>query len=216
MGLRMLACWDCGFECRRGHGCLSHVNVLCCQVEISATGREFVQMSPTECVFVSLSVFAKPQKCGGLDLLQLQSYEKKSKGSGVYVIKNTACLHCDYLNASSDCENKGCCKNHPEYVNSLCAENVLCLWFRASLIYINNCPTRRDTKQSIILQVHSTFFDVLLTAHLSKFILVINQLDAQNLFYNKFISCLYMFRAPCAHRQEVKNCIIQPVVSSHL
>ena len=36
------------------------------------------------------------------------------------------------------------------------------------------------------------------------FILVINQLDAQNLFFNKFISCLYMFRAPCAHRQEVK------------
>ena len=36
------------------------------------------------------------------------------------------------------------------------------------------------------------------------FILVINQLDAQNLFYNKFISCLHMFRAPCAHRQEVK------------
>jgi len=27
------------------------------------------------------------------------------------------------------------------------------------------------------------------------FILVINQRDAQNLFYNKFISCLYMFRA---------------------
>ena len=36
------------------------------------------------------------------------------------------------------------------------------------------------------------------------FILVINQLDAQNLFCNKFISCLYMFRAPCARRQEVK------------
>ena len=48
------------------------------------------------------------------------------------------------------------------------------------------------------------------------FILVINQLAAQNLFYNKFTSCLHMFRAPCAHRQEVKNCIIQPVVSSHL
>ena len=29
-------------------------------------------------------------------------------------------------------------------------------------------------------------------------------IDALNLFYNKFISCLYMFRAPCAHRQEVK------------
>ena len=47
-------------------------------------------------------------------------------------------------------------------------------------------------------------FDVLLTMHLSIFILVINQLDAQNLFCNKFISYLYMFRAPCAHRQEVK------------
>ena len=37
-----------------------------------------------------------------------------------------------------------------------------------------------------------------------KFILVINQLDAQNLFYNNFISRLYMFRAPCARRHEVK------------
>ena len=36
------------------------------------------------------------------------------------------------------------------------------------------------------------------------FILVINQIDTQNLFHNKFISYLYMFRAPCAHRQEVK------------
>ena len=26
----------------------------------------------------------------------------------------------------------------------------------------------------------------------------------KKLFYSKFISCLYMFRAPCAHRQEVK------------
>jgi len=53
------------------------------------------------------------------------------------------------------------------------------------------------------------FFDVLLTVHLSTFILVINQLDAQNLLNNKFVSCLYMFRALlcehyCAHHQEVK------------
>ena len=48
------------------------------------------------------------------------------------------------------------------------------------------------------------FFYVLLTVHISIFILVINQHDAQNLFYNKFISSLYMFRAPRAHRQEVK------------
>ena len=53
---------------------------------------------------------------------------------------------------------------------------------------------------------YSGGFDVLLTMHLSIFTLVINQLEAQNLFYNKFISCFYMFRAPCAHCQ----------VSSHL
>jgi len=51
---------------------------------------------------------------------------------------------------------------------------------------------------------HTIFFYVLLTVHLSIFILVVKQLDAQNLLNNKFISCLYMFRAPCAHRQEVK------------
>jgi len=48
-------------------------------------------------------------------------------------------------------------------------------------------------------------FDVLLTVHLSIFIFVINQLDAQNFCFTvSFISCLYMFRAPCAHHQEVK------------
>jgi hypothetical protein len=55
-------------------------------------------------------------------------------------------------------------------------------------------PTVRKCPHSI--------FDVLLTVHLSIFILVINQLDAQNLVYNKFISCLYMFRAPCAWNME--------------
>jgi hypothetical protein len=30
--------WDCWFESRRGHGCLSLVSVVCNQVEIFATG----------------------------------------------------------------------------------------------------------------------------------------------------------------------------------
>jgi len=38
LGLRSLACWDCGFESRLGHGYLSLVNVVCCQVEVSASG----------------------------------------------------------------------------------------------------------------------------------------------------------------------------------
>ena len=49
VGLRPLACWDCGFESRQGHVCLSLVSVVYCHVEFSATGRSFVQRSPTEC-----------------------------------------------------------------------------------------------------------------------------------------------------------------------
>jgi hypothetical protein len=38
------------------HECLSPLNVVCCQVEISGTGWSLVQRSPTECVCVSPSV----------------------------------------------------------------------------------------------------------------------------------------------------------------
>jgi len=38
VGLRPLASWDCGFESRRGLGCLSLVNVVCCEADISALG----------------------------------------------------------------------------------------------------------------------------------------------------------------------------------
>jgi hypothetical protein len=49
VGLRPLAFWDCGFEFRRGHGYLSLVNVVYCQVEVSATSWSLFQRSPTEC-----------------------------------------------------------------------------------------------------------------------------------------------------------------------
>jgi hypothetical protein len=48
-GLRPLAYWDCGFESRRGHGCLSLVSVVYCQVEVIATSWSLVQRSPTDC-----------------------------------------------------------------------------------------------------------------------------------------------------------------------
>ena len=35
--------------------------------------------------------------------------------------------------------------------------NFLCLWFRASLIYINNCQTRCNTKQSIYYSASSLY-----------------------------------------------------------
>ena len=48
-GLRPLTCWDRGFESHRGHGYLSVVSVVCCQVEVSATSWSLVQRSPTDC-----------------------------------------------------------------------------------------------------------------------------------------------------------------------
>ena len=51
----------------------------------------------------------------------------------------------------------------------------------------------------------STNFDVLLAVlHLSVFISVFNQLDAQNLFDNKFYFMPVHVSSTCAHHQEVK------------
>ena len=44
-----LAGWDRGFESRQGHGCLSVVSVVCCQVEVSASDRSLIQRSATDC-----------------------------------------------------------------------------------------------------------------------------------------------------------------------
>ena len=48
VGLRPLACWDCRFESRQGHGYLSLMSVVCCQAEVSASGWSLVQRSPTK------------------------------------------------------------------------------------------------------------------------------------------------------------------------
>jgi len=39
VGLRLRDCWKCGLESRRGHGYLSLVSVVCCQVEVSHSSR---------------------------------------------------------------------------------------------------------------------------------------------------------------------------------
>ena len=49
MGLRPLACWDCGFVSCRRHGCLSVVSVACCHVELPASACSLIRRSPTEC-----------------------------------------------------------------------------------------------------------------------------------------------------------------------
>jgi hypothetical protein len=49
MGLQSLTCWICRFKSHRGHGCLSSVSDVCCQVEVSVSGWSLVQSSPTKC-----------------------------------------------------------------------------------------------------------------------------------------------------------------------
>jgi len=69
-----------------------------------------------------------------------------------------------------------------------------------------NGQTGNSTVLSLLSEQIYIFFNVLLTVHLSIFILVINQLNAQILvlYIIRFIICLHMFRALCAHHQEVK------------
>ena len=40
VGLRPLACWNCGFRIQPVHECLSLVIVVCCELEVSATGAD--------------------------------------------------------------------------------------------------------------------------------------------------------------------------------
>ena len=64
LGLRVLPCWDCGFESRRGTDvCLLW---LMCVVRYRPLRRAWppVQRIPTECVE---SLISKPQQCGDID-----------------------------------------------------------------------------------------------------------------------------------------------------
>jgi hypothetical protein len=65
--LRLLACWDWGFESRREHGSLSLVIVVRYQVEVSESGWSLVQRSPTECGVCdrAASILGRPWPTGG-------------------------------------------------------------------------------------------------------------------------------------------------------
>jgi hypothetical protein len=47
--LQPLAWWDCGLKSYLWHGCLSFVNVVCCQVEVSVSCWSLIQRNPTKC-----------------------------------------------------------------------------------------------------------------------------------------------------------------------
>jgi hypothetical protein len=48
VGLRPTAWWNYDFESSPGHGCQSLASVVCCQVDVSATGRSLVQRNHTK------------------------------------------------------------------------------------------------------------------------------------------------------------------------
>jgi len=58
--------------------------------------------------------------------------------------------------------------------------------------------------------INGFFFYFFLTVHLSIFISVFNQLDAQNLFHNKFYFMPLHVSSKCAHHQEVKIALHNP------
>ena len=55
-GSEGLECWKYALESRRRNKCLCLVSVVCCQVEVSAVGWSLVQRSPTDCVYVCVSL----------------------------------------------------------------------------------------------------------------------------------------------------------------
>jgi hypothetical protein len=87
MGLPPLAYWDCGFESRRGHGCLSLVSVVCCQVEVSAKNWALVQRSPTECGVSQMCVIVKPRTVRQSRSPKGLSSHRKEKILGTWSLK---------------------------------------------------------------------------------------------------------------------------------
>jgi hypothetical protein len=67
-----------GFEYPRGHGCLSIVSVVCCQVEVSAPGWSPDQRSPTECGVSECVQGTSQSRRGGRGTLGLWSCDKGS------------------------------------------------------------------------------------------------------------------------------------------
>ena len=59
-----------GWNPSGGHGCLSLVNVVRCQIQLSATVRSIVQWSPNECVCVCVCVSLSMIKCNNNPLHQ--------------------------------------------------------------------------------------------------------------------------------------------------
>jgi hypothetical protein len=70
----------------RGHGSLSLVSVVCCQVEVSATSWSLVQRSPTDCGVSHMWVTMKPRRNEEAQAhIRMSSHTKKNFLDSLYL-----------------------------------------------------------------------------------------------------------------------------------
>jgi len=103
--------------------CLSVVRVVCCQVEVSATGRSLVQRSPTECGVSKCDREASPTRrswpTGDVEpwekKLNIQSVPR-SKHSVSVIKSGQLMLYREIIAVCSQIQTK--------HINTLCGQNV--------------------------------------------------------------------------------------------
>ena len=102
-------------------------------------------------------------------------------------------------------DGKRNCPKHVKFYSKNKFEKLVHLVGLIIKIYHNaRSPERQKTLCTFNQTCAFSNFDVLLTVHLSVFISVFNQLDAQNLFHNKFYFMPLHVSSTFAHHQEVK------------
>ena len=78
--------------------------------------------------------------------------------------------------------------------------DILCLWFRASLIYTNNCPTRCNKKQSIYYSASSLYMFRVSTTPIIK--------NTQNCKYNLQYWSNFLCAATSLQRGQVGHVLL--------
>jgi len=107
-------------------------------------------------------------KCGKTNLKQVESVAKLLSGDKSSLIQEpptaenegicgvACCSPSQYTRPESSKTTRSkfrTSQRFPSYFSMF----ILCLWFRASLVYINNCPSRCNTKQSIYYSESSLY-----------------------------------------------------------
>jgi len=125
-------------------------------------------------------------------------------------------VKCQYKKYSCAEETGETVKTHPSRKTRVSSD-----YLQTALKAFTNDTTgalrERTHRTCHVLQTFPTyFFDVLLTVHLSIFISVINQLDAQHFCFTvSLFHTSTCFEHTCSSSGD-QNCITQPLVSSHL